>query len=100
VHHRRLSRAVWTDDAQQLAGLHVKRKIVQRLEPVEAEGEVFQVQALVASGLSRRHAHLRFSREGSSPASPRGRNNVTSTKRAPSAYSQTSGNAPVRYVFA
>ena len=44
VHHRRLAGAVGADDAAQLAGVDRQRQRVQRLEAVEADADVFQVQ--------------------------------------------------------
>ena len=44
--------------------------------------------------------HASRLRTGSRPASPRGRNRVAPTNIAPSAYSHTSGSAPVNQVFA
>ncbi len=40
VHERRLSGAVRTHDASELAGLEVERQVVERSEAVEAHGDV------------------------------------------------------------
>src|SRR6185369_10815786 len=44
VHHRRLARAVGTDDAAQFARRDVQRQLVDGLEAIEADAHVFQVQ--------------------------------------------------------
>ena len=43
VHHGGLARAVRPDDATQFAGFHREREIVQRLETVEADGDVVKI---------------------------------------------------------
>jgi hypothetical protein len=57
VHHRRLAGAVGADDAAQLAHVDGQRQRVQRLEAVEADGDVVQVQrhALGEVGLAGGH---------------------------------------------
>ena len=44
VHHRRLAGAVRADDAAHLAGADRERQRVQRLEAVEADGDVVEVE--------------------------------------------------------
>ncbi len=44
VHHRRLAGAVGADDAAQLADVDRQRQLVQRLEAVEADADVVDVQ--------------------------------------------------------
>ena len=44
VHHRRLAGAVGADDAAQLAALDGQRQRVERLEAVEADGDVVEVE--------------------------------------------------------
>ena len=44
VHHGGLARAVRPDDAAQFAGLDRERQLVQRLEAVEADGDVVEVE--------------------------------------------------------
>ncbi len=44
VHHRRLAGAVGADDAAQFAGVDFEGEVVQRLEAVEADGDVFEVE--------------------------------------------------------
>src|SRR5262249_38900780 len=87
VHHRGLARAVRADDAAQLARLDVERQRVQRLEAVEADGELLEVEDVLgdlhAAPASRRAAIRRPA--GQSPTRPRGRNSVTPTNNAPSA---------------
>ena len=56
VHHRRLAGAVGADDAAQLAHVDRERQRVQRLEAVEADGDVFQVQRHAVREVG--HAHL------------------------------------------
>src|SRR4051812_9830343 len=123
IHHCRLAGAVRPDDATQLADVDVKVQRVQRLEAIEADGQVLEVENVAAVQMlddrcrtaagkmlnpGRRVvlsdgggvAHLWRAHAGTSPTSPRGRNSVTRMNSAPSAYSQTSGSAPVRKVFA
>ena len=50
IHHRRLAGAVRADDRAQFALLDDQRKPVQRLEPVEADGDAVEVE----QGLGRR----------------------------------------------
>ena len=90
VHHGRLAGAVGADDAKHLSRIDVQREVVERLKAVEADGQVLKL-----SLLSRTLTSL-YSAECRSPIIPRGRNSVTSTNNAPSAYSHTSGKAPVR----
>ena len=95
VHHRRLAGAVRADDAAQLAGVDRQREPVQRLEAVEADGDVVEVEdrAMRRVETTRErpsspiHRHVRscFVPPAHSPASPRGRNSVTMTKIDPSA---------------
>ena len=44
VHHRRLAGAVGADDAAQLAGVDRERQVVERLEAVEADRDVVEVE--------------------------------------------------------
>src|SRR5690606_35810808 len=53
VHHRRLAGAVRSDDAAKLARVHVQRQRVQRLEAVEAHGDVFEIQDRAVRGIAR-----------------------------------------------
>src|SRR5262249_18385045 len=100
VHHRRLAGAVGSDDATELAGVDPQGQPVERLEAVEAHGQILEIQNRPAHQLARLPADHRASlAPGTRPMSPRGRNSVTRTKIAPSAYSQTSGSAPVKNVF-
>ena len=59
VHHRRLAGAVRADDAAQLAGIDVERQPVERLEAVEADGQLLEVENL-AEQRRRRPARRRF----------------------------------------
>src|SRR5579862_1956525 len=61
VHHGGLARSVRPDDAQKLARFHAQRKIVQRLEAVEAHGQVLELEPLVAN--------LHLETRGASPCS-------------------------------
>ena len=56
VHHGGLAGAVRADDAEQLARIDVQREIVERLEAVEADGQVLEIEPLVAN------AHFVFGR--------------------------------------
>ena len=104
VHHRGLAGAVRTDDAAQLSRVDVQRQLVERLEAVEADGQLLEIEDLAReqwrrpprrvahvlrrssiAGLDRVHRRLIARRHRSSPMSPRGRNSVTSTNSAPSA---------------
>src|SRR5262249_933032 len=90
VHHCGFAGAIGTNDAAQLARLHGQSKFVKRLEAVEADRHVVEIEHLVSNG------HLFLPADRNRPATPRGRNTVTNTNSAPRAYSQTSGNAPVK----
>ena len=83
-------------------GSTYERQVVERLEAVEADGQVFEVEDLAGRGrtlgcgprsalslaarrtVSWRRDVMRLA-EPAEPISPRGRNNVTSTNSAPSA---------------
>ena len=54
VHHRRLARAIWSDDAQQLAGIDVKRQRVESLEPIEGHRELFEIERLARASFALR----------------------------------------------
>src|SRR5258706_4549336 len=113
VHHGGLARAVRADYAAQLADVDRQRKLGKRLETVEADRDVLQVEhhavrdveapggdvreaaALVGGGGVGGHAFFL-----SRPMMPCGRNSVTRMKMRPSAYSQYSGKACVKKLFA
>src|SRR4029453_6811231 len=123
VHHRRLACAVGSDDAAQLAVVDRQREIVQRLEAVEADGDAVEIKDRT---MSRVHAaagdgHPRLGnalgptvgawqpvhevrpfdpRRRTSPMTPDGRNNVTTTNSSPRKKSQISGNACVNQLLA
>ena len=78
VHHRGLARTIGADNATQLAGFDVEGELVQGLETVEADSELFEIENLVPDG----HFLLRL---GIKPTTPRGRNTVTRTNNNPSA---------------
>src|SRR5262245_48598932 len=44
VHHRCFSCAVWTDDAAQFSIFDRERKLVERLEAIEAHGNIVQIK--------------------------------------------------------
>ncbi|MNL55844.1 hypothetical protein D3C87_1792870 [compost metagenome] len=54
IHHRRFARAVWADDGAKLARLNHQRQRVDRLEPVEGDGNVFEIEQAFASGFGNR----------------------------------------------
>ena len=110
VHHRRLAGAVRADDAPQLSPVHREREAVERLEAVEADGQVVEREDLVGRRQVRRPGHFSLlpsdtpmyepsarmagaaapawtarRRRAPGPTRPRGRNSVTRTNRAPSA---------------
>src|SRR4029077_13870971 len=110
VHHRGLAGAVRADDRAQFAFFHDQRKLVQSLEPIEADRDAVEVEKGVGGG-GRVHAcppagtgagaRGRVQRAcRKSPTIPRGNTNVVRTNRAPSTNSQGSGAAPVSQVFA
>src|SRR5512138_1184320 len=130
VHHRRLTGTVRPDDAAKLTHVDVERKCVQCLEAVEADGNVFEVQDRTVRRIARggtrlaragaehflpavsnggccihagtalvRTLGLRANRLPN-PTTPCGKKSVTNTNIAPRAYSQNSGSAAVKNVFA
>ena len=119
IHHRRLAGTVGADDRPHLAPVDVEREIVQRPVAVERHRDAVEIEhrarrAAVmdgrgddahglapwptgsARGAGDRTRRLRRS-DISSPAIPLGRNSVVAMNRAPSAYSQISGKAPVSH---
>src|SRR5262249_46503498 len=58
VHHRRLAGAVRADDAAQLAGVDRERQAVERLEAVEAHGQVLEHERLATRQLGRSSVHF------------------------------------------
>src|SRR5262249_20795016 len=118
IHHRRFTGAVRADDASKLARVDGERKVVECLEPVEADCDAVEIEDAAVSRidalaehssaggdrivplLSRRGcAHVRSRRRAHSPAIPRGRKSVTKMKRSPSANSQDSGKALVNQLL-
>ena len=97
VHHGGLARAVRSDDAAQLAGLDSQGEFVERLEAVEADGQVLEIEAFAGTLIfwMAPACPLEFGAAPSSlafsllpetrPMIPRGRNSVTSTNNVPSA---------------
>ena len=88
VHHRRLAGAVRSDDAAQLAGLHVERQRVQRLEAVEADGQLLEVEDVGGDGLMRcplRGAGTRTTTPAAGRRGPSAGAASTRMKSAPSA---------------
>ncbi len=65
IEERGLARPVWADDRAQLAGLDVKRNVLQRDEIAEALADIHDVE----------HAHVSPLRR-STPRRPRGKNNT------------------------
>src|SRR3569832_684989 len=123
VHHRGLARTVGADDAAQFAVVDIKRELIKRLEAVKAHRDVLKIQYGCAARVHRARStagsyvgyfvksfftpfeqrpHLATSlsagrrRRRHRPTKPRGRNNVATMNRAPSANNHTSGNAPVK----
>ena len=72
------------------------RHTVRTADAADSRG----VQHGTRSRRARSRVTTRSCAAATSPMTPRGRNSVTPTKIAPSAYSQTSGSAAVKYVFA
>ena len=118
VHHRRLAGTVRADDGAHLARGEYEGKLVERAEPVEADGHAVEAQqrfgrfahgtgsgapggafATTACAVVR-GARLRSTKAAIEPTMPRGRKSVTKMKRPPRAKSQIPGSAPVRQVFA
>src|SRR5262249_28312058 len=120
VHHRRLPGAVGADDAAKLARVDRERKVVKRLEAVEADRDAVEVENAAMSRVDAfgedpragrdRIVPLLASRCGApvfdsrmraahSPALPRGRNSVTRMNSSPSANSQYSGKAFVNQLL-
>ena len=49
VHHGGLAGAVGADDAEHLPRIDVQRELVERLKAVEADGQVLEIEPLVAN---------------------------------------------------
>ena len=107
VHHGGLAGAVGTDDRAHLARLDQQRKIVQRLEAVERDGDAAEIEQRRGGAhmgdVGRLHAVALALRSRARlvswfhrPTTPLGSSSVTTMNSAPSANSQTSGSAPVR----
>src|SRR5229473_3111784 len=112
IHHRRLAGAVGADDRAQLALLDDERELVQRLEPVKADGHAVDVEEDVAHASSlaapgsptssggaaaRRRLKLSWRKI---PTMPRGKTSVVRMNSPPRMNSQISGAALVSQVFA
>ncbi|MNV83975.1 hypothetical protein D3C71_1778160 [compost metagenome] len=54
VHHRRFAGPVRADDGTKLARLDHQRQRIDRLEPVEGDGNVFEIKQAFASGFGNR----------------------------------------------
>src|SRR5581483_10240433 len=110
VHHGGLAGAVGADDGAHLAGSQLERQIVEGAEAVEADGDAIEIEQAVSDRRRLRQGSIHgqphsagwaarpaaaapldsgaATLPGSRPRMPLGRNNVTSTNRAPSANSQ------------
>src|SRR5688572_9388535 len=114
VHHGGLAGAVGADHAAQLADVDLQRQLVERAEAVEADRDVLEVEhhamrcvQLAAGDVAEGAAFVNRDGVGAhacfllkKPMIPRGRNSVTRMKIRPSAYSQYSGKACVKKLFA
>src|SRR4029453_4065139 len=79
IHHRCLTGSVGADDAKQLSGVHVERQLIQRLEAIETDRHLLDIQNLVA------YSHLFLAHFGTRPTIPHGRKSVPRINKVPSA---------------